>query len=56
VTRGENGHALREVLEDLEVRLEAYLAEWREQLGVQENVGAGIARDEQPPESTERKK
>jgi hypothetical protein len=56
VTRGENGHALREVLEDLEVRLEAYLTEWREQLGVQENVGAGIARDEQPPESTERKK
>jgi len=56
VTRGENRHALREVLEDLEVRLEAYLTEWREQLGIQEDVGAGIARDERSPASIERKK
>ena len=56
MTRGENGHTVREVLEDLEVRLEAYLTEWREQLYVQENVDAGITRNEQPPESTERKK
>ena len=34
MTRGENGHALREVLVDLEVRLVEYLTEWREQLGV----------------------
>jgi hypothetical protein len=56
VTRGENRHALRKVLEDLEVRLKAYLTEWREQLGIQENVGTGITRNKQPPESTERKK
>ncbi len=51
-----NRDALREVLEDLEVRLEAYLTEWREQLGIQEDVGACIARDERPPASIERKK
>jgi hypothetical protein len=56
VTRGENRHALRKVLEDLEVRLEAYLTEWREQLGFQENVGAGITCNKQPPESTGQKK
>jgi hypothetical protein len=36
VTRGENKRALSEVLEDLEVRLEAYLTEWRRELHVQE--------------------
>jgi hypothetical protein len=44
------------VLEDLEIRLEAYLTEWRVQLGIQEEAEADMARKEQPPASTERKK
>lgn len=56
MTRGENWQALREALEDLEVRLEAYLTEWRDQHGIQEDVGAGIARDEQSPSPTKREK
>ena len=56
MTRGANGHAIREVLEDLEIRLEAYLTEWRVQLGIQEEAEADMARKEQPPASTERKK
>lgn len=47
-------NALREVLEDLETRLEAYLVEWRRQLGVQERPGASIDHDEQPPVANDR--
>jgi len=39
----DNSH---QAFKDLEIRLEAYLTEWREQLGIQQE--AGIARDEQP--------
>ena len=56
MTRGEKRQALRVALEDLEVRLEAYLTEWRDQYGIQEDVGAGIARDEQTPSPTKREK
>jgi hypothetical protein len=41
-------NALREVLEDLETRLEAYLVEWRRQLGVQKRPEASFDHDEQP--------
>jgi hypothetical protein len=53
VTRGANRHVIREVLEDLEIRLEAYLTEWRGQLGIQEEAEADMARKEQPPAPTE---
>jgi hypothetical protein len=39
--------ALQEVLEDLETRLEAYLAERRRDLGIQERPEAGIDRKEE---------
>jgi hypothetical protein len=42
-------NALQEVLEDLETRLEAYLVEWRRQLGVQEWSEVSIDHDEQHP-------
>jgi hypothetical protein len=54
VNRGENKRALSEVLEDLEVRLEAYLTEWRRQLRVQEWPKARIDHDEQPSVPIER--
>lgn len=56
MTRDVKRHAIREVLEDLEIRLEAYLTEWREQLDIQEEIGACIDRNEQPPAPTDRKK
>jgi hypothetical protein len=56
MTRGANEQALRKVLEDLEVRLETYLTTWREQLGIKEEAGAAISRNEQFPVPIERKK
>jgi hypothetical protein len=55
VTRGENKRALSEVLEDLEVRLEAYLTEWRRELHVQEWPKARIDHDKRPSVPIERK-
>ena len=50
------GNELQKVLKNLETRLEAYLTEWREQLGFQEEAEAGIARDEQSSAPTKREK
>jgi hypothetical protein len=47
-------NALQEVLGDLETRLEAYLVQWRRQLGIQEWPEAGIDRKEHRPVATDR--
>jgi hypothetical protein len=48
VTRNtKNGQGLDEVLEYLETRLEAYLVEWRQQLGIQERPEACSGRKKQ---------
>jgi hypothetical protein len=54
--RGVDGKAIHEVLCALETRLEAYLAEWRRDLGIQERPEAGIDRKERRPAATEREK
>jgi hypothetical protein len=52
--RDVDGNAIREVLGDLETRLEAYLDEWRRRLGIQKLPEAGIDRKERRPVATER--
>ena len=53
--RDVDGKAIHEVLCALETKLEAYLAEWRRDLGIQERPEAGIDRKEQQhPVATER--
>jgi hypothetical protein len=50
-----DGNTIHEVLGTLETRLEAYLAEWRRVLGIQERPGTDIDRKEQQlPVATER--
>ena len=44
------------MLGELKSRLEAYLVEWRRQLGIQERTEASIDRDERRPAAAERKK
>jgi len=45
---------VQQVLGDLEVRLEAYLVQWRRELGIKKWPEAGIDRKEQRPVATER--
>jgi hypothetical protein len=47
-------NALHEVLSNLETKLEAYLAEWRRDLGIQERPEAGIDRKVEHRVATER--
>jgi hypothetical protein len=42
------------VLGDLEVRLEAYLVQWRRELGIKKGPEAGIDRKNRRPVATER--
>jgi hypothetical protein len=48
--------ALREVLENLETRLKAYLVEWRREHGIRGASESGIDRIERPPAATERER
>ena len=45
---------MREVLGDLETRLEAYLVEWRRRLDIQDRTEASIDRVERPRAAPER--
>ena len=48
--------ALQKVLGDLETRLKAYLVEWRQQLGIQEQPESSNERKERSQTATEREK
>ena len=49
-------NALREILGDLETRLEAYLVEWRQQLGIQEQPESSSERKDRFQTAAEREK
>jgi hypothetical protein len=42
----EQGNAIERMLKDLEATVEAYLNEWRQELGIQERSKASIDREE----------
>jgi hypothetical protein len=56
VTGDLDRNALQKVLGDLETRLEAYLVEWRRQLGLQERTEASFDRNERRQAAAEREK
>jgi hypothetical protein len=49
-------NAIQEILEDLETRLEAYLVEWRGELGLRGVCDAGIDHTERLPAVSGREK
>jgi len=49
-------NAIKEILGDLEARLEAYLVEWRRELGMRGASEPGIDRIVRLPAATEREK
>jgi len=53
---GVDREALQKVLGDLESRLEAYLVEWRQQLGIQEQPESSSERKDRFQTAAEREK
>ena len=53
---GVDREALQKVLGDLESRLEAYLVEWRQQLGIQEQSESSSERKDRFQTAAEREK
>jgi hypothetical protein len=49
-------NAIKEILGDLEIRLEAYLVEWQRELDLRGVSEVGIGRTEQLPAATGRQK
>jgi hypothetical protein len=49
-------NAIEEILGDLEIRLKAYLVEWRRERGIRCPSEAGIVRSDRRPAATRREK
>jgi hypothetical protein len=48
--------AIEEILGDLEIRLTAYLVEWRREFGIRSASEVGIVRSDRRPAATTREK